>query len=194
MNGQVVVLSGPPGAGKSTIAGLLARHFELAVELHGDDFWGCIKRGWIAPWLAASRRQNEVVMDVVATAAAGYAAGGYQVICDALVGPWFLGPFRAAAAARGVPLHYAVLRPDAATALQRAAGRAGPRALTDPGPVALLHAQFAELGELESHVADSTALSVPDTVRAVLAGLASGRFLLPAGSADPAVTRNGPGS
>jgi hypothetical protein len=177
--GQVVLLSGPSGAGKSTVAGLLTSHFEPAVELHGDNFWGYIKRGWIAPLLAGSRRQNEVVMGVLATAACGYATGGYQVICDALIGPWYLEPFRAAAAGSGVALHYVVLRPDEPTALQRATRRTTARALTDPEPVRFLHSQFADLGDLEPNAVDSTDLSVPETVTSVLTGLAAGRFLVP---------------
>lgn len=87
----MIVLTGPPGAGKTTVAELLAGQLEPSVHLRGDDFWHFIKRGYIAPDLPASHRQNEVVERVLATAAFGYAVGGYQVICDGIVGPWFLG-------------------------------------------------------------------------------------------------------
>ena len=55
------------------------------------------RRGRIAPYLPQAHRQNRIVIDVVAHAAFGYAAGGYQVICDGIVGPWFidLGPYEA---------------------------------------------------------------------------------------------------
>ena len=56
------------------------------------------------------------------------------MICDGIVGPWFINVFRAAAARQAIPLRYVILRPDQATALRRAANRA-PDALTDPGPV-----------------------------------------------------------
>ncbi|MDI2132300.1 AAA family ATPase [Yinghuangia seranimata] len=175
--GRVLVLTGPPGAGKSTVAGLLAQELRPSVHLRGDDFWHVIKRGSIPPYLPEANRQNEVVTQVFAEAATGYASGGYQVVADGVVGPWFIDRFRDAARARGVQLHYVVLRPDEATTLARATAR-DPDALTDPEPVLDLHRRLRDLGTYEPHALDSTHWDAETTADAILNGLVSGAYLM----------------
>lgn len=46
MRGRVIVVSGPPGAGKSTVGALLARESSLAIHLHTDDFYAWIVSGY----------------------------------------------------------------------------------------------------------------------------------------------------
>ncbi|SDN31933.1 AAA family ATPase [Allokutzneria albata] len=179
MSGQVILLSGPPGAGKSTVARLLADEFSASVHLHTDDFYACIRRGAVLPYLPEAQHQNRVVTGVIASAAFGYAAGGYDVICDGVVGPWFLDPFRRAG--NEIAVHYVVLRPDEGTTVARAVAR-GEDALTEEEPVRELHRQFADLGEWEHHAVDSADLDADATATVVLAGIARGAYRLP----DPA--------
>ncbi|MEV6008758.1 AAA family ATPase [Streptomyces sp. NPDC051976] len=173
----MIVLTGPPGAGKSTVAHLLADRLAPSVHLHSDDFWHSIKQGWIAPYLPEAHQQNQVVLRVLVSAAFGYADGGYQVICDGVVGPWFIDLFREAGRARTLPLTYVILRPDQPTTLQRATNRTD-NALTDPEPIRSLHGQFSDLGVYESHVLDSTPLTPEATAATLLRGLTTGTYLL----------------
>ena len=171
--GSILILTGPPGAGKSTIARTLAAEGPgLRVWLHADDFWAAIGAGAIEPWRAEAHGQNTVVMSAVASAAGALAAGGYFVVVDGVVGPWFLAPFRRLE----TPLSYVVLRPSASVALARAKARAA--GLAASGPILDLHRQFASLGDLERCVIDTTLQTPPETVNAVRRALGSRAFRL----------------
>ncbi|AUX40492.1 hypothetical protein SOCE26_018930 [Sorangium cellulosum] len=175
--GRIVIVSGPPGAGKSSLARRLAETSDAAtaVHLHTDDFYAYIRKGFILPWRMESRAQNLVVMDALAAAAATYARGGFEVVVDGIVGPWFLAPWQALR--DHLALHFVVLRPDESTTVARATAR-GEGALTDPDPVRTMWRQFADLGPFERHVIDTTSHAVDETLEAVRAGLAGGRFQL----------------
>lgn len=71
--GSLLVVTGPPGAGKSTVARILARRAALGVLVEGDAFFGLLAGGAIAPWLAESNEQNEVVTRAAASAAGHFA-------------------------------------------------------------------------------------------------------------------------
>ena len=179
LQGRVVIVTGPPGAGKTTVSRAIA---ETAGEpggahLHGDDFLGYIRKGFIPPHLPASRHQNATLSRALAAAACGYAGGGYLTLLDWVVGPWLLDVYRTEAVRTGVGLDYVVLRPS----LERAAARSLARPhypIVDYDHLGPLYHQLSRLGDFEPHALDTTELSPDETVSAVQAGLAAGRFRL----------------
>jgi hypothetical protein len=48
---DLVILTGSPGSGKTTVDGLVARRHPRSVHLHTDDFWHFIARSAVLPSL-----------------------------------------------------------------------------------------------------------------------------------------------
>lgn len=176
---RIVIVSGPPGAGKSTIARRLAENAagSLACHLHTDDFYAYIRRGYVEPWEPQARAQNATVMTALALAAVSYAEGGYDVFVDGIVGPWFLDPWTAQARGHGRDLRFIVLRPEEGATVARALARER-HPMRDAAVVRFMWKQFADLGPLEPHAVDTTDESPEATAAALRARLDEGAFRL----------------
>jgi predicted kinase len=170
-----LILTGPPGVGKTTVAGILARQAERAVHLEADRFFFFISSGFIEPWDPESHEQNQLVMKTAAAAAASYAQAGYWTVFEGIVIPrWTLGVIRQALEARGVATAYAVLRAPRSECAERVGKREGDPDLFEPGVLAAISSEFDDLEEFECHAIDIAGMDAEQAAAAVSARLADG--------------------
>jgi cytidylate kinase len=146
--GELVVVTGPPGAGKSVVSEELAKRWQPSALVAGDAFFGMIKRGYVLPWLPEARHQNTVIIEAAA-AAAGRLCGICSVVFDGVLGPWFLQTFVRATGLTS--LHYVLLLPPLETCLERVRNRAG-HGFTDLSVTSDLYQQFADARVDHRHV------------------------------------------
>ena len=154
----LLLLTGSPGCGKTTVAPLVADRHELSVCLDLDWFFAKLRSGAISPWREEAHAQNRVVLHAAAEAVAAFAAGGYVTVAEGILYPFMLDLFAAACARNAVTLDYAVLRAPIAVVQQRVQDRtiepehAG--ALADAAVVEDLWTQFEILGVDARHLVE----------------------------------------
>jgi hypothetical protein len=147
--GSLLVVTGPPGSGKSTVAALLVERFEPSVLVEGDAFFAFLARGAIEPWRPESNEQNLVVIHAAAAAAGCFAQGPFTTVYDGVVGPWFIAEFVAATGLES--LDYAVLLPSEERCVEGVAIRAG-HGFTDEAATRKMHGEFVRAAVDERHV------------------------------------------
>ena len=93
--GRIIIITGSPGTGKTATSAIVAREssMEKSVHMHTDDFYHYLSKGAIPPYLPESNEQNLFVIEAFIEAAKRYVRGGYDVIVDGIIGPWFLEPW-----------------------------------------------------------------------------------------------------
>lgn len=172
--GDLIVVTGPPGAGKSTVASLLAEQYEPSALVAGDDFFGFLRQGAIAPWLPESHDQNVAVIEAAA-AAAGRLARHCSVIYDGVVGPWFLPTFLDRSGLDHI--HYAMLFPPLDVCLSRVEARVA-HGFSDLAAAEHMWRDF-ESAEIDAAHVISNVASATDLAREIVEYARSGSIRYP---------------
>jgi hypothetical protein len=120
---SLLVIAGPPGAGKSTVSVLVSARLSPSVLIQGDVFFRFLDQDAVPAWLPEATDQNRVVIRASGAAAGRFARGGYEAVFDGVMGPWWLPTFFEATELD--ELHYAVLLPPADMCVLNVAAREG---------------------------------------------------------------------
>lgn len=163
--GELLIVTGPPGSGKSVVASRLVGQRDPSALVEGDEFFRFLSRGRVDPWLVEASSQNEVVTEAAGAATGRLVHGGYWTVYDGVLGWWFLPRFMAAAGLERA--HYLVLLPPVTSCVERVARRLG-HGFTDESATRRVHAAFAAAGAARSHLLTDPALGVDEVVRLVL--------------------------
>jgi energy-coupling factor transporter ATP-binding protein EcfA2 len=157
--GQLLLLTGSPGCGKTTVAPLVADHATPSACLDLDWFFAKLRQGAIDPWRPEAHQQNRVVLSAAASAVATFTAGGYFTVAEGILFPFMLDLFADACKPLGVDINYAVLRAPLPVVRSRVdSRRTEPHhfgALADAEVVDDLWTQFEQHGVSERHRVDS---------------------------------------
>ena len=166
--GRILVITGSPGTGKTTTSSIIAKEssMEKSVHMHTDDFYHYLSKNAIPPHLPQSNDQNLVVIESFLEAAKRFARGGYDVIVDGIIGPWFLAPWLNIVQ-EGYEVNYIILRTNKEETMKRAIERSKLDKDTNIELVQTMWEQFCNLGIYEKNVVDTTNFSISDTVLVV---------------------------
>jgi broad-specificity NMP kinase len=166
-SGRLLLLTGSPGCGKTTIAPLVADHASPSACLDLDWFFAKLRQGAIEPWREEAHQQNRVVLSAAASAVATFSAGGYFTVAEGILFPFMIDLFVSACEPLGIDLHYAVLRAPLPVVLARVQSRTlEPEhfgALADETVVDDLWTQFERHGVASRHCVD-VGERTPDTI------------------------------
>lgn len=178
----LLILTGPPGAGKTTEATLIAEHYTPSVVLEADALWAHVVCGFVEPWKKESDDQNRALVRASLAAAARLTTSGYATVLSGHVGPWFMDLVTQELAHVRGPVVYVVLRPTLENCLARCHDRqSDPRhagALSDGAVIRESYRSYSNLAAFERHVIDPGALTAEETASLVVGELDSPRFAL----------------
>lgn len=173
MSGQIIILTGTPAAGKSTIARALLEHCALGIHIPVDDIRSWVLSGRTDTVAVADKTNKQLLLarqTAVATAQL-YARNGFTVVVDDLIFPAEC-QLQYEVPLRDENVILVMLRPTLEETLARNAYRHKglEQTLLEP----LIPAMYEAYGQEELvsqgwQVVDSTHLTINQTVKQILA-------------------------
>lgn len=164
-----LLVSGIPGAGKTSVVRALASRAERSVHVETDIFFGFV-HSLIDPSLPGAGRQNDTVVRAWCRAAGEYRNAGYRVFIDGVIGPWYFDIVREVFDR----FDYVVL--DASLAVAHARNLARGKTI-DGGIIDRMHRGFETVRrDYARHVVTTEDVSIDDIVNLIEEVRADGRY------------------
>jgi chloramphenicol 3-O-phosphotransferase len=134
---QLMILSGPPNAGKTATAEALCQRYDRMLHIDMSVLRDMLQMGRLRPWDESpeGQRQRALFIGSACGMARRFLDGGYGVVIDSVVTPEDLPLYREALAACRARVHFIVLLPDVDVLLARWSRQ--------PERVRELHGRFA---------------------------------------------------
>lgn len=175
---QIVIISGPPGAGKSSVAEALCQRYDRTAHIDVDVVRAMVRMGAAKPWGpgAEAQRQRRLEARNVCGLARNFVDALFGVFIDGVIGPYGLAAYRQELRGAPVPVHFVILLPSLDETVRR--DRARPGSHVPSQRLQAIHADFAKAGRFAGEVIDNTSLTVEETADLVMDHAAQGRLLL----------------
>ncbi len=183
MSQHVIIVSGPPGAGKTSVAEALCERFDRMLHVEVDTLRHMVKAGYRHPWAGDAQAAEQLLLAVrnASALARESVAARYAAVIDDIVTAEMAAHYREALAGIDAPVHLVTLLPRLDVTLARDSARRE----SLPDRARALHEQLsreAAAGELPGAVLDTSddtnAQLTADRVQDVVA---SGTALIPGG-------------
>lgn len=166
--GAILLVTGPPGAGKTSVSRELAQSYDRTVLVRADEFFHFIQAGYIPPWQPESHEQNAFVMGLVADATAAYAEQGYRTVVEGIFAPgWFLRPVLGRLQSAGHTVSCVILDAPLEVCQARLRGRTD-GGVPDEAAIAQLWKAFRESGGADCPVIDTGGMSAVEVAQRIL--------------------------
>ncbi len=121
MSNQLVIISGPPHAGKSATAVALCQRYDRMLHIDVGALRDFLRMGRLRPWdeSPAGQAQRKLLIASACDMARRFLDAGYGVVIDDVVAPDALPIYQEALVSCPAPTHFVVLLPTLAVILER---------------------------------------------------------------------------
>lgn len=148
MSQQIIIVSGPPGAGKTSVAEALCERFDRMLHIEVDTLRHMVKAGYRHPWAGDAQAEEQLVLGArnAAAIARESTAARYAVVIDDVVTAAMAVHYIEALRGIDAPVHFVTLLPRLDVTLARDAARRA----TLPDRVRVLHEQLTREEEADA--------------------------------------------